>query len=401
MRVLNARTVLAVILVTGSAGGLAGQSLTAARGLGYPILPTDARSEALGGLGIGLMGLAAPFTNPATSAGVDRRGVVVTAAATNRRTALGDISGRTGATRFPLIRILFPVGGVVLSGGYGTFLDQSWSVIREGSESTGGGSFAYRDVVESRGGIGQAYLGAALPIGDRFALGVALGRYTGSQDVSISRVFDTTSIGLLEPYSETRTFRYGGPTAQFGFRWDAMDVVRVGGSVTWSGTLTADSLAGPVPSRDFELPIQVAGGASAYLAPGLLGAVSGRWSGWSVTDPTGGLADPDADITSRDTWELGGGLELDNPERRAIRTFPLRLGFQYRQLPFTFASDSPTEWLASLGLGMRMGTNVETPLARVDLTIQRGGRTASGSATIPALDEVVWRFALSVSLFGT
>jgi hypothetical protein len=399
--VLNRRTTLAAILVAASAGGLAGQSLTAARGLGYPIVPTDARSEALGGLGIGLMGLAVPLTNPAASAGVDRRGVVVTAAATNRRSTLGDVTGRTGATRFPLIRILFPVGGVVLSGGYGTFLDQSWSVIREGSESTGSGSFSYRDVVESRGGIGQAYLGAAAPIGNRLALGVAVGRYTGSQDVNISRVFDTTSIGLLQPYSETRRFRYGGPMAQIGFRWDPLDIMRVGGSVTWSGTLEADSLNGPVPSQDFDLPIQVAGGASAYLSPGLLAAVSGRWSGWSVTDPTGGLADPDADLTGRDTWELGGGLELDNPQSRAIRTFPVRLGFQYRQLPFTFVSDAPREWLASLGLGMRMGTNVETPLARVDLTIQRGARTANGSASIPALNEVVWRFALSVSLFGT
>lgn len=401
MRSPSARTVLTLALMAGAAGSLTGQSLTAVRGLGYPILPADARSEALGGLGIGLMGLAVPFTNPASPAGVDRRGVVVAAAATNRRSVLGDVTGRTGATRFPLIRILFPVGRVVLSGGYGTFLDQSWSVIRDGSESVGGGSISYRDVVQSVGGIGQAYLGAAAPVGDRFALGLAVGRYTGSQDVSISRVFDTTSVGLLEPYSEARTFRYGGPSVQVGFRWDPLDVLRVGGSVKWSGTLRADSLAGPVPSRDFDLPIQVAGGASAYLAPGLLAAFSGRWSGWSVTDPTGNLADPDADITSRDTWELGGGLELDNPERRALRTFPLRLGFQYRQLPFTFVSDNPREWLAGLGLGMRMGTNVDTPLARVDLTIQRGARTATGSATIPDLNEVVWRFALSISLFGT
>lgn len=400
MRSLHARITLALLLVL-LAGGASGQSLTSVRGLGYPILPADARSEALGGLGIGLIGLAVPMTNPASAAGVDRRGVVVSGSATERRSALGDVSASTGATRFPLMQVLFPVGRVVLTGGYGTFLDQSWSVVQEGSAPVGTGSIGYRDVVESLGGVGQARIGAAVPLGDRFALGLSVGGYTGSQSVTIRRLFDTTAVGLIEPYSETRGARYSGVTTQVGFRWDPLSVLRVGGSVTWSGTLHADSTDGPLPSREYDLPLQIAGGASAYLAPGLLAAVSGRWSGWSVTDPSGGLADPTAEVSSRDTWELGAGLELDNPERRAIRSYPLRVGFQYRQLPFTFVSDHPREWLASLGVGMRLGTNVNTPLARVDLTIQRGARTASGGDGIPALDESVWRFVLGVSIFGT
>lgn len=396
-----ARTLLGLVLTAALASSGAAQSLTSIQGLGYPVTPEDARSAALGGLGIGLMGLTMPMTNPASAAGVARRGIVVAAATTSRRSTLGDVSGRSGATRFPLMRIVFPVGPVVVTGGYGSFLDQSWSVIREGSEPLNGGSVGFRDVVEATGGIGQAQVGVAVPLGSRLAMGVALGRYTGSHDVNIRRVFDTTSVGVLEPYSETRAFRYGGALAQVGLRWDPIPELRIGGSVKWSGTLSADSIVGPVPSAEYDLPVQVAGGASAYLAPGLLAAVSGRWSGWSATNPPGTLADPSLDVSSQDTWELGAGLELDSPERRAVRSYPIRVGFQYRQLPFDFVGDNPTEWLASAGLGMRLGPDITNPLARVDLTVQRGARTATGVGGLPDLDETVWRFALTVAIFGT
>ncbi len=401
MRSSYAGTLLGLVLTVLLAGSATGQSITSIRGLGYPIVPADARSAALGGLGIGLMGLNVPMLNPAAAAGIDRRGIVVSAAAVNRRSTLGDVSGSTGATRFPLMQMVFPVGRVVLTGGYGSFLDQSWSVFREGSEPVGGATVAYRDVVQSTGGIGQARIGAAIPVGDRFALGVALARYTGGQDINIRRVFDTTSVGVLEPYSEARSFRYGGTAAEVGFRWDPIRALRVAGSVKWSGTLSADSTDGPVPSTEFELPLQIAGGASAYLAPGLLAAVSGRWSGWSVTDPAGTLADPDLQVTSQDTWELGGGLELDNPARRALRSYPIRVGFQYRQLPFSFVGDNPREWMASAGVGMRLGTSIDNPLARVDFTVQRGARTATGGGGLPDLEETVWRYALTVAIFGT
>lgn len=390
-------------MAAGAAGatGAGAQSLTSLRGLGYPMLPADARSEALGGLGIGLIGLAVPLTNPAAPAGVIRRGVVVTAAANERTTSLGDASDRHGATRFPLMRIIFPAAGVVFTGGYGSYLDQSWAVVKEGTQPLGSGSVAYEDVLESVGGVGEAQLGVAMPVGERLAVGIAVGALTGSQALTIRRTFDdTTAAGDLQDFAQRREFQYSGPSARIGVRWDPSPQFRIGAALTWAGTLRADSASGPIESRQFELPLQAAAGASAFLAPGLLAAVSGRWSGWSVTDPTGGLVDADVPVTARDTWEVGAGLELDDPASRQSRTFPLRLGFQYRQLPFTFVSDSPSEWVASGGVGMRVG-DFETPLARIDLTVQRGGRSAAGDGAIPALEESFWRVALSLSIFGT
>ena len=402
MRTTSIRTILtSSALLLAVASGVEAQSVTSIRGLGYPLVPTDARAEALGGLGLGVIGMTVPFTNPASVADVGRRGVVVTAAADDRTSTMGDVSASTGATRFPLIRIVFPVGDVVLTGGYGAFLDQSWSVVRDGSVLLGGTAASYRDALTSVGGVGQARVGAAVPVGDRIAVGLSVGTYTGRQDVTLQRRFDTTAVGTLEGYNETRAFRYSGLHAQAGVRLDLGPDARLGASVTWAGTLNADSAAGVVTGREYDLPLQVAAGASAYLAPGILAAVSGRWSGWSATDAAGGLVASELEVGSRDTWEFGGGIELDDPERRATRSYPLRLGFRYRELPFTFVDENPTEWLASAGLGLRIGTDFDTPLARIDLTVQRGARSAAGGNGFADLDETLWRFVVGVSIFGT
>lgn len=401
-----ARVVAAVATVALAAGvGPAGaQSITSIRGLGYPLMPVDARSEIMGGLGIGLHGFGVPLTNPASPAGVVRRGFVLAVENTSRDIRLGDAADASSATRFPLLRMIFPLRSVVLTAGYGGFLDQSWGITSAGSVDLGtGGSLPFNDLVESTGGVGQFQVGAAMALGEDVGVGVSIGALTGSQRVRLFRQFDTTGAAGFEPFDELYGWRYSGITASAGAKANLGNVTQIGASVTWAGTVSADSTDGGAASREFDLPLQVAGGASVYLGSSLLAAVSGRWSGWSAATPgaaaggVGGIGDV---IGSRDTWEFGAGLELDNPESRATRTFPVRIGFQYRQLPFTFVEDQPTEWFAGVGLGMRMGTNAENPIALVDLAIQRGERTAAGNATIGDFSESMWRVALTLSLFG-
>lgn len=392
---------LAALVVLLPAWPAAAQSVTSIRGLGYPILPTDARTEALGGLGIGLKGLSAPLTNPAAAAGVMRRGAVVSVAAVEQNASMGEASDGYGATRFPLIHILYPVRGVVLTAGYGGYLDQSWAVVRDGEQVTGDHTIAFRDFARSTGGIGQFQVGAAAPVGSRLAVGAAVGVHTGSQRLEFQRLFDTTSLGNLDPFSQVRSVRYSAPMAQLGLRWDPISALRLGASVTWAGTLSADSTSGPARDAEYDLPLQVAAGASATLAPSLLATVSGRWSGWSSVGEVGGLGPGSGVVsTGQDTWEVGGGLEWDNPAPRAIRSYPVRLGAQYRQLPFTFGSEAPTEWFVGAGAGMRLGSSAENPLLRVDLTVQRGERTAPGDELVAELTESAWRFSLALSVFG-
>lgn len=402
IRSRSARTAaLAALLVLLPTAPLVAQSVTSIRGLGYPILPTDARTEALGGLGVGLKGLSAPLTNPAAAAGLTRRGAVVSVAAVEQDASMGDASDASGATRFPLIHILYPVRGLVLTAGYGGYLDQSWSVVRDGEQVTEDFTIGFRDFVRSTGGVGQVQVGAAVPINDRLAVGLALGAHTGSQRLQFQRLFDTTSLGTLNPFSQDRRVRYSAPLAQLGVQWDPVSVVRLGASVTWAGTLSADSAAGPATDTEYDLPLQVAAGASANLAPSLLATVSGRWSGWSSVGDIGTLGPGSGVVSSgRDTWEVGGGLEWDNPAPRAVRTYPIRIGAQYRQLPFTFGSEAPTEWFVGAGAGMRIGSSAENPLMRLDVTVQRGERTAAGDDVVAELTESAWRFSLALSVFG-
>lgn len=391
---------------------LEGQSLTSIRGLGYPLTPNDARSEVLGGLGIGLQGLSTPLTNPAAVAGLTRRGAVVSVAAVEQTVALGGASDGMGATRFPLIGIMYPVRGIVLTAGYGGYLDQSWAVERAGQQDIGGSTVAFQDFARSAGGIGQLQVGAAAPIGRRLAVGAAIGAYTGQQRLHFQRLFETTSFGRPETFNKTRNADYFAPLAQVGVRWDPAAVLRLAASVTWAGTLESEYTWGDqlgasdedpreATTTEYSLPMKVAAGASAYLAPSLLATISGRWSGWSAVGLVPGTGfDTGNFSSSRDTWEVGGGLEFNNPSPRETRTFPIRIGGQYRQLPFSFGDEAPTEWFVGAGLGMRIGPTAVNPVVRADLSVQRGERTAVGASADNDLTESAWRVSLSLSVFG-
>jgi hypothetical protein len=380
---------------------LTGQSLTSARGAGYPLLPSDARTSIMGGLGVGLHGYGAPLINPAAAAHTLRRGAIVAAEGTERVIRLGEGEEAVGSMRFPLMQLVFPTRRAVWTVGYGGYLDQGWGLTRTGEETLPGGALGYTETIISDGGVGQFQLGAAVPLGERLAVGVSVAALTGTQRVDFDRRFEAGLDAVPEPYIERLAWRYSGMLAQVGVRWDPNDLVRVGASATWAGDLTGEPTSGRATARDLDLPLQVAGGASAFLVPGLLAAVSGRWSGWSATDPAIGLPLPGdgPDRASRDTWELGGGLEWVAPRPGARRHFPLRAGVQYRQLPFPFADDAPSEWFAGVGTGMRIG-DARNPLAALDLGVQRGQRTAAGAGAIADLTESMWRIQFSLSLFG-
>lgn len=406
MRGIGRWTAGAVLVAAmAAAGPLAAQSITSVRGLGYPLLPVDARSQVLGGFGIGLQGFSTPLTNPAGAARVVRRGFVLALENSSREISLGPSSEGTSATRFPLLQMIFPVSRVVLTLGYGGFLDQSWGVESSGAIVLGtGGTLPFQDAIESTGGLGQFQFGAALPLGDDIAIGASVGAVTGNQRIQLVRQYDTTSVAGFESFVEAYGWRYSGVTAAFGVDAEVGRLARLGAMVRWSGDVTADSTEGPAVGRSFDLPLEVAAGGSVYLGPRLLFAASGRWSGWGDAAPAGGgggVAAIGEVLGARDTWEFGAGLELDDVASRDARTFPVRIGIQYRQLPFTFVADQPTELFYGAGIGMRMGTDPQNPVALVDLGVQRGTRTATGDAVIGDLSESVWRIALTLSLFGS
>ena len=132
------------------------QSLFSARGLGLPVQPVDARTRALGGVGVGLFGLNQSMVNPAEIAGFSRRGVTAALQPTMTDITIGDASDNVSGSRFPLMHAVLPVGSrVVLGLGYGASYDQFWSIRMQDTVMIGDSEVGVTDVVRSDGGLGQ------------------------------------------------------------------------------------------------------------------------------------------------------------------------------------------------------------------------------------------------------
>jgi hypothetical protein len=145
---------LAALLIAAGASPAAGQSLFAARGLGLPMPAVDARARGLGGVGVGLLGLNTSFVNPAEVAGLAQRGVSAVLQPMSGSAQLGGEEDGIDGTRFPMVRILFPVSSrTILTVGYGAELEQSWAVATDGFERLGADSIGTRDVIRSTGGM--------------------------------------------------------------------------------------------------------------------------------------------------------------------------------------------------------------------------------------------------------
>lgn len=401
-RAMAATILLAAFPLAGAlfcASPAAAQSLFGSRGLGVPAPAIDGRIAALGGLGVALPGANAAMINPADASGTPRRGGIAALQPTTTELEVEAGSDGVDATRFPLVQALLPVGdGTVLFAGFGSFLDQNWGVERELTVPLGADTVLARDRITSDGGIAQVRVGASHDLTPYLSVGLSAGLLTGSRTRSLRRSFVG---GGLRTYVDDLEVAYSAPLATVGVRWAPTEVVQLGGSVTWIGSMDADvdgeedaDDGAPDPgaprSGSIDMPFQLAGGASAYLDADLIASVSGRWSGWSAAadDLTGG---------ADDAWEVGGGLEYLGT-RAVNRVFPIRLGARYTRLPFPVGGSAPTEWGLSAGLGALLAGTEEAPAAEVNGSLERGWR---GSLDENGIEERFWRVTVSVALFAS
>lgn len=395
------RTLILTAALSGFlAAPAAAQSLFATRGLGVPIAPVDARARALGGVGIGLFGLNTSLVSPAEVAGLGRRGVAAAFQPVSSTAEFEGAESGLDGTRFPLIRILYPIrdGRIVFSAGYGAFLEQSWGVVTEGTELIGSDSLAVRDLVRSTGGIAQGSFGVAYTVSPRLAIGVGGGLYTGNLDRVVSRTFLDIEESL-QPFTSQARWEYSGPFLSAGVRWDADPALRLGASVTTGGDLRARGLTEVADDATFRLPTRLNAGASGLLSPILLAAVSVERA--LISEGPAQVDAGTAGAQARSTWRVGGGLEYEGV-RSAERVYPIRLGGQWAELPYANPGESvPTEWSGSFGVGFRLAGDEFGPLAVVDAAVERGGRSGLVSSQFAnGLNESFWRFTVSLALFG-
>lgn len=369
----------------------AAQSLFSTRGLGVPVAPLDARATALGGIGVGLTGFHTSMGNPAELSGVSRRGVSAALQPVNSSTDVAGAEDGTAASRFPLIRLIYPVTPrLVAAAGYGSYLEQSWAVMTESTRTIGGEDVAVTDLLRSRGGIAQARVSAAYALSPTLSLGAAAGLLTGNVERTAARSF-ADSAGRMRSFQEQLRWRYSAPIASVGVRWDVADVLRLGASVMAGGDLVATGSGGAAEDREYGAPLEVSGGASLRVARVLLATAGAVWA---RPPATGG------ETVSRETLRVGGGVEYQGV-RSGQRTYPIRLGARWAQLPYHLSGESAaTEWSAGAGIGFRIG-DPRDPAAVADIGLERGARSGlAGGAVAAGVQERLWRFSVSLSLFA-
>lgn len=382
----------ALALSAVAATPVASQSLYSAAGLGLPMDPVDARSRALGNVGIGLMGSAVLPTDPAAAALLGVPGVTFTAQPSWVELGRTD-NGETGnyrATRFPLLGVAYPIGGLGMATlTFGSVLDQRYEGARTTTVELEEGPVDITDAFTSRGGVSEVRVGLARALGNRVQVGLNVGRYTGSTLRALVRSLEgVSSEGTVAPFQEGGVWGYSGTSVTGGASVRLGSVARLAGSVTWSSDLVAeasDTTAGA--DRTFDLPLQMRVGGAALLAPGLMLSASLQRAGWSTTSPDF------RDATAEDVTSYGVGLELTRA-RLLGRQAPIRLGYRATDLPFALSEGGASETAFTGGLGLVLSGTGPLTLAGLDLSLERGERSEVG------ISEKFWRAALTLRVSG-
>jgi hypothetical protein len=382
----------AALLVLATAAPASAQSLFATRGLGVPAPAVDARAASLGGIGIGLIGFHTSLMNPAEIAGVTRRGVSAALQPVSSRINVDGAEDGLDGTRFPLMRVIYPFGErTVGSIAYGSYLEQSWAVVTESEALIGDQTIGVTDLLRSDGGIAQLRVGAAYSVSPTFAVGAAAGLLTGNVERVAARRFSGDTTGTIRNFEDRLRWTYLAPMASVGVRWDIAGMFRLGASAMVGGDLEASAAAGDAEDRSYGAPLEFAAGASARVSPILTANAA---AAWNRHPEVGGTTE------TVETLRLGGGLEYQGM-RSGMRTYPIRIGARWAQLPYHLQGESaPTEWAAALGVGFRLG-DPTNPAALVDVGLERGSRNGLESTRVPGgVSEQLWRLTFSLSLFG-
>lgn len=366
---LAAGTVLGALPASAGAQSLLGMS-----GLGFPLEPIDARARGMGSLGVGLFGPSLLPGDPAVAQAL----LIPMVTATLQPswvTRSGPAEEQQFSThRFPLLGVAYPFGSAngIATLTFSGYMDQRWEVMREGSVELAGVTVPITDAFRSEGGISVLRFGWSHRLREGLAVGATVGSFLGDVRRSFRRTFDAEALGDTATSVEFRTqgeWRYTGPTASLGVSWDATELIRVAGSVIWSGDLHAEAKGeGGSRSRDFDLPTEYRVGASGNLGSGLAVNLGLQYADWSGADD-----DFEEASTAGAVWSLGGGFEWEGPPLLG-RNFPLRAGYRRRQLPFRFEGAAPSESAFAVGLGLNLLEAEDLPLARIDISVEVGDR---------------------------
>ena len=300
------------------------------------MLSADGRAIALGGLGIGLAEPSVATSDPAAAARLGYPTIVASMQPSWGEFTLDDQSGTSTVTRFPMVGIGYPVveaGGVVtltLAG----HMERRWVGERTRTIALGGADVVADERFETDGGTALVRLGWAQTLGERLALGVSGGLYSGRLVESFDRVLDSLSVGRdVRNYSEDYRWGYRGYVLSAGVSADPHELIHLSGAVEWSSALEERPYDQETDvARSYDVPIRVLAGASGRLAQRLVLATSMAYQDWSGAGGfESGVASGRALRLRRRARMDGGGAgdaqhsdPVRIPQRRAA--LPVRVG---------------------------------------------------------------------------
>lgn len=369
------RRPLAVLFALLAPAGLQAQGTVSAQGLGYPPGQLSTSALSTGGAFAGFD----PATprNPGSLGLVGSTVIFAHYAPESRSVSVGDGSDDARVERFPLLGAILPIGGGRGSVGIAasTLLDRSWTTSR--STSSGPGAPVVVESFQSRGSITDVRAAIGWRFSDQFQAGAGVHALTGSNRITLTRV-DPSEGGLT--FEQVDELGFSGTALSAGAVWAPSRLLAVEASGQLGGTLRARQAGETVASA--KAPA-LAGGSVRYTGiTGAALAARAEWQRWSDVDPLGS-----AQFDARDTWSYGVGADIEGP-RLFGTSLGLRVGAQWRDLPFVVLGEQPTERSVSGGIGL--------PLARgrvmLDLGVQRATREA-GEAT-----ETGWTFGAGLSV---
>ena len=389
-----AARLLAALLVAAAAPAVAdpatasAQSFLGFRALGVPIGAVDARSTAMGNLGIGLARVEISATDPAASARLLLPTFTVTMQPSWGSFDLDEQSGTSRTNRLPLLGIGYPVGttGGVVTASLSGHLEQRWIAKRQSTVTLNEVDVEVQDSYRNDGGTSVVRVGWAQRIGSGLSLGVSAGSYLGRLERVFDRELDSLAVGgEVYSFREEYAWGYSGYLLSAGFNADPHSLIHLAGAVEWSGTLKEAPQGEAVGEGLYAIPLRLSAGATGRLSPRLALSVSGVYQDWASSD--GFLAG----VTSGRKWSFGGGVEWHVVEGET-RSLPVRFGYRRRSPPFRFETEDPVEALWSVGVGLNLAEDESRRHGWMDVSLERGDRWSA------PLDESFWRATVTVGI---
>jgi hypothetical protein len=366
--------VVAMLMAPGSAA--AQNSVYGLVGIGFPGDPLATRARSLGG-GTGAFDIMSAL-NPGTVAGLGRLVAGGAAGTSLRRYTAGD-STVTGLreTRFPfgLFGGRVPNTPLSFAVSFSTYAERTYDVTTTGTQVLRGDTLTVTDRVASDGGITDFRGALGFRPWPRVLIGGAFHLLGGSSRLMVGRTFSSPD---YSPYIERNQVTFAGTSVSGGIVLLPTSAIELAASARVDGDLEIRSetqTAGAV-----RLPVSLIGGLRLTPVAGLSLAATAARRSWSRSQPD--LISP---TQAFDTWEIGTGLELSRPQARGA-SVPIRLGYRYRQLPFSNVVTQPTETAFTGGTGLLLGGG----RASLDASVERFHRSGGGA------DEEGWYFSLGV-----